>query len=471
MSTVALSKVYPKSVKGAFRRAKDGISLLLLTIYFVGPWLRWDRGPGATGQAILMDLEAPRGHVFGLEIWPQDIHYLAAALILGVLALFATASLAGRVWCGFACPQTVFTDLFVRIERLFEGERAARMRLDAQPWSVGKALRKAGKHVAWAALSLAFGMTFTFYFVEAPQAVAEFATLSAGPWMVTAALTLAATAYILAGWAREQMCNSMCPWPRIQSTMLDDHSLVVTYRADRGEGRGPRRKSQTAGQRFAAGLGDCIDCRQCVQVCPIGIDIRQGVSADCINCGLCIDACDSIMAGIGQPPKLIAFDSFANQAARTRQQPQPTRLLRPKAIAFAAVLVLGMAGLLATFVSRSSLEVAVLQERAPLFVTLADGSIRNSYTVKVSNKANQARALEIAVEGPDGLSMRLLETAEGAAGTTERVVVPADAVGDYRMFVAAPADIAADALRVVVREIDGEAAVSRPLTFFTPRAH
>lgn len=467
----ALSKVYPKSVSGAFRRAKDGIALVLLTVYFVGPWLRWDRGPGATGQAILLDLEAPRGHVFGVEIWPQDIHYLAAALILGVLTLFATASLAGRVWCGFACPQTVFTDLFVRIERLFEGERSARMRLDAQPWTVGKGLRKAGKHAAWVALSLAFGMTFTFYFVEAPQAVAEYATLSAGPWMWTSVLTLATTAYVLAGWAREQMCSAMCPWPRIQSTMLDDHSLVVTYRADRGEGRGPRRKSQTAEQRFAAGLGDCIDCRQCVQVCPVGIDIRGGVNADCINCGLCIDACDSIMDGIGQPRKLIAFDSFANEAARARKEPQPTRLVRPKAIAFAAVLAVGAVGLAATFAGRSSLEVAVMQERTPLFVTLSDGAIRNSYTLKVSNKADQPRALQIAVEGAAGLRLHLLDGAEAEDGGVESVTVPADAVGDYRLFVAAPAGTSAEALKLVIRDADGTAALSRPLTFFTPRAH
>ncbi|MFA7429705.1 MAG: cytochrome c oxidase accessory protein CcoG [Rhodospirillaceae bacterium] len=461
----ASSKVYPKAVTGAFRRAKDGIAVLLLAVYFIGPWLRWDRGPDTTGQAVLLDLDAPRGYVLWMEIWPQDIHYLAALLILGVLILFATASLAGRVWCGFTCPQTVFTDLFIRIERLCEGDRSVRMRRDAQPWTAGKVARKVAKHAGWLAVSVVTAATFTFYFVEAPVAVGEYLTLTAGPWMWATVATLTTTTYVLGGWAREQMCNAMCPWPRIQSTMLDDHSLVVTYQAWRGDTRAPRRKSQTALERFELGLGDCIDCRQCVQVCPIGIDIRAGVNADCINCGLCIDACDSIMDGIGQPRKLIAFDSFASQAARSRNEPQRTKILRPKTYALAAAMVAGILGLMLAFGGRSTLEVAVLQERAPLFVTLSDGSVRNAYTLKVSNKARDARDLEISVEGAEGLRLTL----QGLDGPAERITVPADAIGDYRLFVSAPANAGGNLpLHITLRDAGGEVVVDRPLSFFSP---
>ncbi len=464
-STVA-ARVYPKAVKGAFRRAKDGIAVLLLAVYFIGPWLRWDRGPGTTGQAVLLDLDAPRGYILWMEIWPQDIHYLAGLLILGVLALFATASVAGRVWCGFTCPQTVFSDIFIRIERLCEGDRSVRMRRDAQPWTAGKLARKAVKHAGWLAVSVLMAVTFTFYFVEAPDAVARYLTLTAGPWMLATVATLTATTYILGGLAREQMCNAMCPWPRIQSTMLDDHSLVVTYQAWRGDTRGPRRKSQTAEQRFDLGLGDCIDCNQCVQVCPIGIDIRNGVNADCINCGLCIDACDSIMDGIGQPRKLIAFDSFANHAARRREEAVPTRVLRPKTYILGGAMVVAAVVLALTFGARSTLEVAILQERAPLFVTLSDGSIRNAYTLKISNKERRDRQFEIAVEGIPDLSLRLDDHDTG--GASERITIPADSIAEYRMFVAAPRDVPDDALRLSVREVGGEAELSRALSFFSP---
>lgn len=463
-------KVYPKAVSGAFRRVKDALSVGLLAVFFVTPWLRWDRGAGVADQAILLDMEARRGFLFDLEIWPQDIYWLTGVVILGVLGLFMTSAVAGRVWCGFACPQTVFTDLFVRIEQFLEGGRAARMALDRAPWTVGKLWRKAVKHGLWLMLSLAVGVTFTLWFVDAPTAVGAYLTLSAGPWMWTFVLTLTATSYILAGFARQQMCNAMCPWPRIQSAMLDDHSLVVTYRADRGDRRGPKRKSQTWAERTAEGFGDCINCVQCVQVCPMGIDIRQGVNADCINCGLCIDACDSIMDGIGRPRKLIAFDSFANAEGRRQGRSQPaTRLLRPRNLGFAAVLLVGTVGLGAGVLGRADLGLTALKERAPLFVTLSDGRIRNDYTLKIVNKERQPRALSVHVEGLPGARIRLL-TGEDGRGDGALLRVDGDAVGAFKAFVSAPVGgVRPDDVTIVLRDPVTGTEVREPLAFSWPR--
>lgn len=468
----ATGKVYPKAVGGAFRRAKDGFSVLLLAVFFVTPWLRWDRGPDAADQAVLLDMAGRRGFLFDIEIWPQDIYWLAGLVILGVLGLFVTSAVAGRVWCGFACPQTVFTDLFVRTERLLEGERAARMKLDRAPWTLGKILRKGAKHVIWLLLSLAVGVTFTLWFVDAPTAIRDYVTLSAGPWMWTFVLTLTATSYVLAGFARQQMCNAMCPWPRIQSAMLDDHSLVVTYRADRGDTRGPKRKSQTWEERAAAGYGDCINCAQCVQVCPMGIDIRQGVNADCINCGLCIDACDSIMDGIGRPRKLIAFDSFANAESRKRGAVRPvTRILRPRNLGFAAVLLAGALGMATGFMGRADLGLTALKERAPLFVTMSDGRIRNDYTLKVVNKERQSRALQVRVEGLPGAHIRLLRGGGATAGAASTgLQVGADTVGAFKAFVSAPSDgPRPDDLTIVLRDPATGTEIREPLAFTWPR--
>lgn len=463
-------KVYPKAVQGVFRRAKDVLSVVLLAVFFVTPWLRWDRGVGAADQAILLDMEARRGFLFDLEIWPQDIYWLTGVVILGVLGLFMTSAVAGRVWCGFACPQTVFTDLFVRIEQFLEGGRTARMALDRAPWTAGKLWRKSVKHGLWLLLSLAVGVTFTLWFVDAPTAVAAYLTLSAGPWMWTFVLTLTATSYILAGFARQQMCNAMCPWPRIQSAMLDDHSLVVTYRADRGDRRGPKRKSQTWTERMAEGFGDCINCVQCVQVCPMGIDIRQGVNADCINCGLCIDACDSIMDGIGRPRKLIAFDSFANAESRRQGRSQPaTRLLRPRNLGFAAVLLMGTVGLGAGILGRADLGLTALKERAPLFVTLSDGRIRNDYTLKIVNKERQPRDLSVHVEGLPGARIRLL-TGEDGQGDGALLRVDGDAVGAFKAFVSAPVGgVRPDDVTIVLRDPITGTEVREPLAFSWPR--
>jgi cytochrome c oxidase accessory protein FixG len=323
-------KIFPKSVSGFYRRLKWQLLWLLLGVYYVAPWLRWDRGPGAPDQAILIDAGQGRLFFFMIEIWPQEVYYLTGLLIVAAVGLFLATSLAGRVWCGFACPQTVWTDLFIWVERRIEGDRAERIRLDKAPWTLNKLIRRAAKHTAWVLISLVTGGAWVMYFTDAPTLFADFLKLNVSGTMLTFVGLFTSTTYLLAGWAREQVCAYMCPWPRIQAAMLDEHSLVVTYQAWRGDQRGPKRKSEGWDERAAKGIGDCIDCAQCVQVCPMGIDIREGWNGDCINCGLCVDACAPIMDMVGRPGGLISYDTLANSAARAEGRPTHWTAIRPE---------------------------------------------------------------------------------------------------------------------------------------------
>lgn len=459
------TKIHPKSVKGRFRRWKDVIGTFLVTIYFAAPWLRWERPGDAPDQAILMDMPNRRGYLFDIDIWPQDIVYLAPVLILGTVALFMTAAVAGRVWCGFACPQTVFTDIFIRLEKLWEGDRAERIRLDKEPWTSGKIVRRGGKHLSWILVSLLFAATFSFYFVDAPEAVAQYLTLNAGTWMWTTIIVLGSTTYLLAAFTREQFCNYMCPWPRIQSSMLDDHSLIVTYQKPRGDAKAPLRKSQSLEERRTAGFGDCVSCMQCVQVCPIGIDIREGANADCINCGLCIDACDTIMDKVGFDRGLIRFDSLANGRARAAGAVEPSRAIRPKTVIFASVLALVGAGVLTAFLMRSDTEITLIQERSPLFVPLSDGSIRNAYQLKILNKRDEALDLHLSLDGVAGAEITLLGDTDG----DHDLGVDRGGYVSQKVFVTVPpgTELAED-LVLNLETVDGEVVARRHVPFALP---
>ena len=303
--------IYPKLVHGRWRAIKWALLIVTLGIYYLTPWIRWARPAGLPQQAVLVDFTGGRFYFFTLQLWPQEVYFLTGLLVLAALALFLTTALFGRLWCGYACPQTVWTDLYIYVERLFEGDRNARMRLDAAPMSLGKLWRKSGKHAVWLAVAFGTGGAWIFYFHDAPTLLRDF---WAGRAPFSAYLScglLTAATYLLAGHMREQVCTYMCPWPRIQGAMLDQHSLQVTYRLDRGEPRGAHKKDQAW-----AGRGDCIDCRQCVVACPMGIDIRDGAQLECINCGLCIDACDAIMRKVERPRGLIGYDTDAAVAAR-----------------------------------------------------------------------------------------------------------------------------------------------------------
>lgn len=461
-------KVYPKSVAGTFRRLKWAVLVFCLALYYLVPWLRWNRGPGVPDQAVLIDLPGRRAYFFFVEIWPQEVYFLAGAMIFGAIALFLVSSLFGRLWCGYACPQTVWTDLYMLVERWIEGDRNARMKLDKQRWSAGKLARKALKHAVWLAIAAATGGAWVFYYADAPTTLRAIftGTASANVYFFVGLFT--ATTYLLAGWAREQVCTYMCPWPRFQAAMFDENTLTVTYHAWRGEARG----SHKVGQSWE-GRGDCVDCRQCIAVCPTGIDIRDGQQLECIGCGLCIDACAEVMDKVGRPRGLIAFDTIAGTTAKAEGRGTRYRLVRPRVILYLGLLVAVGAVMLAAFVMRTTLELTVLHDRAPLFVMLSDGSIRNGYTIKIVNKTRRTSHEVLTVEGLPGATLRVVE-ANASEGAASREVLEAapDAVATYRLYVTAPHVRLADStpLTFRLREQETGRTAAHATVFLAPHA-
>lgn len=433
------AKVYPKSVRGRFRQIKWAALSLMLAIYYILPWIRWDRGPNAPSQAVLLDIEHRRFYLFFVELWPQQIYYLTGALILAALGLFLATSLAGRVWCGYACPQTVWTDLFVWVEHLVEGERGTRIRRDQGPWTFDKLWRKAATNAIWLLIGLATGGAWIFYFTDAPTLLGELVRFEASSTAVGFIGLFTGTTYLLAGFAREQVCTYMCPWPRFQSAMIDEDSLVVTYQEWRGEGRAPLRKSQSWEERTESGLGDCIDCFNCVQVCPAGIDIRDGLQMQCIGCGLCVDACDEIMVKIGRPTGLVTFDTQTNQIALSSGgKPVASKWLRPRVIIYSlSMLVIGGA-IVAGLALRPGLDISVLRDRAPLYVALADGTVRNAYTFKISNMTRDPRDYVLSASGLAGATIAVAGEGQGEQTMHQRLTAAPDMVATYRIFVTVP---------------------------------
>ncbi|MEN2980573.1 cytochrome c oxidase accessory protein CcoG [Tistrella bauzanensis] len=426
-------KVYPKAVKGPVRRIKWALLVVMLGIYYILPWVRWDRGPGRPDQALLLDMEGRRGYFFNLEIWPDEIYYLAGLLILAAVLLFLVTSLYGRLWCGYACPQTVWTDLFMWVERLIEGDRAERIRNDKAKLTVRKAWRKVAKHTVWLVIAALTGGAWIMYFRDAPTVTVELLTGSASGMAYSMFALFTITTYVLAGWAREQVCTYMCPWPRFQAAMLDDQTVTVTYQGWRGETRGKYRK----GESFE-GRGDCVDCAQCVQVCPTGIDIRDGIQLECINCGLCVDACDNVMEKLHRPKSLITWDTFANQAALGRgETPKPMKLIRPRTMIYTGLIVVLGAVMLTQLLTRTRVDTTLIRDRAPLFVTLSDGSIRNGYTLKITNRRVEPASFAVMVDGPEGLKATV-HLADGQELPADDVEVRGDGVGSLRMFVSMP---------------------------------
>ena len=421
-------RVYTKDVYGPVRSAKSAIMVACLAIYYTLPWLRWDRGADVPDQAILLDLWHERFYFFNVVLWPQDIWLLTFALIFGAIALFLVTSLFGRVWCGYACPQTVWTDLFMTVERWIEGDRNARMKRDAGPWTRDKVWRKAAKHWVWIWIAFWTGGAWIMYFVNAPVVVGEFWTLRASPDVYAMTALFTATTYLLAGWAREQVCTYMCPWPRFQSAMLDEQSLTVSYKTERGEPRGHRRHDD------AARTGDCVDCFACVHVCPTGIDIRDGDQLECINCGLCVDACNHVMDKMGTPPWLIGWDTLAGRRARTQGRAYRWRLVRPRTLIYLVALLLSAGAVVTGVAVRSTTNFSAIHDRAPLFVRLKDGGIRNGYTLKLANKTQAAATYRLAVAGATGFRLGLPEQSTSLASSAE-LRVPASSVGTFRLVV------------------------------------
>jgi cytochrome c oxidase accessory protein FixG len=395
--------IHPKEAEGRYRSIKWAMMAVTLSIYYLVPWLRWDRGPAAPGQAVLVDLAHQRLYFFFIEIWPQEVYYITGLLIIAAVSLFLVNALFGRLWCGYSCPQTVWTDLFIWVETKIEGDRGARIRLAAAPWSVGKVTKRVAKHAVWLMFAVATGGAWVFYFNDAFVLSHQLVTGSASLGIYASIAGLAFTTYTLGGLMREQVCTYMCPWPRIQAAMTDREALSVTYRRDRGEPRGMHRKGESW-----EGRGSCIDCKQCVAVCPMGIDIRDGAQLECINCGLCIDACDDVMIRIGQPVGLIAFDTDANIERRLKGEKPRFRFLRPRTAFYGAVLLLVSAIMLVTFTTRHTLDLDVLRDRNPNFVTLADGAVRNAYTLKLMNRSDRQRALELTITDVPARDIRVI---------------------------------------------------------------
>jgi len=423
--------IYPKLVHGRWRAIKWAMMIVTLGIYYITPWIRWHRPGHLPQQAVLVDFTGRRFYFFDIQLWPQEVYFITGLLVIAALALFLVSALFGRLWCGYACPQTVWTDLFIYVERLFEGDRNARMKLDAQPWSLNKAWRKIGKHAVWLGIGFGTGGAWIFYFHDAPTLIQTFWTGQAPLTAYVFCALLTATTYVFAGTMREQVCIYMCPWPRIQGAMLDEHSLQVTYRRDRGEPRGAHKKGTDWSSR-----GDCIDCNQCVVVCPMGIDIRDGAQLECINCGLCIDACDEVMHKVERPLGLIAYDTDAAVADREAGRRALYKPVRPRTIFYAAVLSVVSAVMLWGFSQRSPIDLHVLRDRNPTFVILHDGSIRDGYTLKIANRGFADAVAEIRFVGVEGV--RLKTPGEPADGQVLTATIPANEVRAVRVFVTAP---------------------------------
>jgi cytochrome c oxidase accessory protein FixG len=431
----ARKKVYPQSVSGPFRRAKWIIMALCLGVYYLLPFVRWDRGPNAPDQAVLIDFAHRKFYFFFIEIWPQELYYVTGLLVLAALTLFLMNALAGRIWCGYLCPQTVWTDLFYFVERLIEGDRRDRMKKARQTLTLRHAGEIAAKHSIWLLIAAATGGAWVLYFADAPTLVRDIFTLNASSVAYIWIGILTLTTYLLAGHSREQVCTYMCPWPRIQAALTDEHALNVMYRHDRGE---PRVSLKEADKRRATGepAGDCVDCGQCVAVCPTGIDIRQGPNLACIQCGLCIDACDTVMAKVGREPRLIAYDTDINLRNRQAGKAEQWRPIRPRTILYAALIsVIGLV-MLWQLTTRSFTYLGVLHDRNPVAVRLTDGSVRNAYTINISNKREVQRAYLLNVDGLRGTTVEIVGVA-GPGGAPLLDVGPG-AVQSFRVLVTAP---------------------------------
>ncbi len=415
---LARRKIYPQSVHGTFRRIKWAVLIVTLGIYYFLPFVRWNRGPDAPDQAVLIDFPGRRFYFFFIEIWPQEVYFFTGLLILAAMALFLMNAVAGRVWCGYLCPQTVWTDLFLAIERMVEGDRRQQILSDTGPWTAQRVARKSLKHFLWLMVAWWTGGAWVLYFSDAPTLVRDLATghapLIAYLWIAG----LTATTYTLAGHMREQVCTYMCPWPRIQAALTDEYALNVTYRYDRGEPRASVKKSE---QFKLEGLpaGDCIDCRQCVNVCPTGIDIRNGSQLECIQCGLCIDACDSIMEKIGRPSRLIAYDSDVNLKHRLAGLPPVQKIVRTRTVLYAAIIAAVGGIMLYALMTRHAFDISAIHDRNPVFVRMADGAIRNGYTIRILNKQLDTRRFALSVDGIPGAVVEIVGLPMGSAPVVE----------------------------------------------------
>ena len=428
--------VFPRRVKGRFRSMKWVLMALMLGVYYITPWLRWDRGPHLPDQAVLLDMANRRFYFFMVEIWSHEFYFVAGLLIMAGLGLFLFTSAAGRVWCGYACPQTVWTDLYILVERWVEGDRNARLRLHRQKWDAEKIRKNLTKWAIWLLIGLATGGAWVFYFTDAPTLLRDLFTGNAHPIAYLTIAVLTATTFLFGGFFREQICIYACPWPRIQAAMMDEDTLTIGYRDWRGEPRGKLK----AGKVDAA-QGDCIDCMACVNVCPMGIDIRNGQQMACITCGLCIDACDEVMDKIGKPRGLISYLALTDEVAeKAGKAPKSVwkHVFRVRTIMYTTLWSAVGVGLVVALFIRSDIDISVTPVRNPTYVTLSDGTIRNTYDLRIRNKTGDDAFFSVSLTSEEDLTLSL-------EGTEDAVVrVPANEMLSQRVYIqAAPGSHAA----------------------------
>ncbi|HSN41230.1 MAG TPA: cytochrome c oxidase accessory protein CcoG [Burkholderiales bacterium] len=408
-------KIYARAVHGWFASWRVALVLLTQLVFYGMPWLVWNGR-----QAVLFDLGARKFYIFGWVFWPQDFIFLTALLVISALSLFLFTAVAGRLWCGYACPQTVYTEIFMWIERMVEGDRLQRMRLDKTSAGPRKIALKSLKHAIWIALALWTGLTFVGYFTPIKTLIDEVANLNLGPWEAFWILFYGFATYGNAGWMREQVCKYMCPYARFQGVMFDPDTLVITYDAYRGEPRGSRSRSADP---KAAGLGDCVDCGICVQVCPTGIDIRQGLQYECIGCAACIDGCDQVMDKMGYARGLIRYSTENAIERRYAESKIMTHVFRPRVLVYGAVLLAVILALLTALYLRSPLKVDVIRDRAVLVREVEDGLIENVYRLQIMNTDERPHRYRIDVSGLEGLRVMARQPVEVPGATTQAVAV------------------------------------------------
>jgi cytochrome c oxidase accessory protein FixG len=401
-------RIYPREVHGLFARLRlTGVAALMGIFYFT-PWITWD-----ARQAILFDLPARKFYIFGITFWPQDFIYLALLLIVAALSLFFFTALAGRLWCGYACPQTVWTEVFLWIERKLEGDRSQQMKLDKAPWSGRKLAVKGGKHAIWIVLAAWTGYTFVGYFTPIRELGQSVLSLATGPWETFWIVFYGFATYGNAGWLREQVCIYMCPYARFQSAMFDKNTLIISYDAARGDPRGARKRSTDYKSK---GLGDCVDCKICVQVCPTGIDIRNGLQYECIGCAACVDACDDVMEKMGYPKGLVRYTT------ENAIEGRPARVLRPRVLVYACMLLAVIGTVVGSIVTRIPVGLDVIRDRNSLYRETQDGLVENVYLLKLINMDDVDHVYRLTASGIPGLQLKL---------DRREVLAPAGAVVEF----------------------------------------
>jgi cytochrome c oxidase accessory protein FixG len=403
-------RIYVRAVKGVHQALRRYMGFVFMGLFMLLPWLRYDGH-----QAILLNIAEQKFNIFGLTLWPQDFTILAWIFVIAAYALFFVTAFYGRVWCGYLCPQSVWTFIFIWFEEKIQGTRHQRMKLDTDPWSVRKLVKKAATHISWLAFSLLTALIFVGYFTPVAPLFSQFFTLEASFWAITSVLFFTLCTYGNAGWMREIMCTHICPYARFQSAMFDKDTFTVTYDEKRGENRGPRsRKDKAYKER---GLGDCIDCHLCVQVCPTGIDIRNGLQYECINCGACIDACDDTMVKMGYPKGLISYTTEHSLSGK------PTKVLRPKLLGYLLLLLVVCAAFGWTLYSRIPMEMNIIRDRGALYRFNDDGLVENTYTLSISNKSQHSATFALSVAADAAFSWIGPQQVSLAGGETRSVPV------------------------------------------------